>query len=116
MIADQTEAITIEPTEQGLMLYDNPLGVLTNNPPFPYHMVNICNYMNITSDEAKNRICKEVYLEPYSRGLGSYGLPGDWTSASRFVRAAFVKWNSPKIGTETESVAQFFTFSIPLRR
>jgi choloylglycine hydrolase len=47
-------------------------------------------------------------LKEYSRGMGAMGLPGDWSSQSRFVRAAFVKENSALGNTETECVAQFF--------
>ena len=90
------------------MVYPNPVGVLTNNPPFPYHMYNLCNYLNVTQEEAQNRFSKELTLKAYSRGMGGIGLPGDLSSQSRFVRAAFTKWNAVCGDTEAECVSQFF--------
>lgn len=40
--------------------------------------------------------------------LADRGLPGDLSSQSRFVRAAFVKLNSVSGDSESESVSQFF--------
>ncbi len=108
MIADKEKSIVVEPMSDGLHIYDNSVGVLTNNPPFPYHMANLCNYMNLTSEVAVNRFSGKFSLEAFSRGMGSVGLPGDVSSASRFVRAAFVLTNSVSGESEEESVHQFF--------
>ena len=108
LIADKKEALTMEPTSDGLKIYDNPIGVLTNNPPFEFHMHNLANYMNLTSKEPVNRFAPGCTITPYSRGMGAIGLPGDLSSASRFVRAAFVKLNSVCENTESASVSQFF--------
>lgn len=108
MISDRDESIVVEPVKEGLHIYDNPIKVLTNNPTFPYHLFHLNNYMNLTKKEPVNRFAKELPLEIYSRGMGSIGLPGDMSSASRFVRAAFIKWNSVDGKDETESVSQFF--------
>lgn len=108
MIADKTGAIVVEPVREGLKIYENPIGVLTNNPPFPFHLANLNNYMNLTSEVPVNRFSPELPLEIYSRGMGALGLPGDVSSASRFVRAAFVRENSVSGDSEKESVNQFF--------
>lgn len=108
MIADRDECIVVEPMKDGVRIYDNPIKVLTNNPPFPYHLFHLNNYINITKKEPVNRFAKELPLEIYSRGMGGIGLPGDSSSASRFVRAAFTKWNSVDGENEEESVSQFF--------
>lgn len=108
MVSDANESIVIEPTAQGVQVYDNPIGVLTNNPVFPYQMHNLCNYLNITNQEVTNRFSSKVNLEPYSRGMGGIGLPGDLSSASRFVRAAFTKLNSVCDNSENGSINQFF--------
>jgi len=108
MIADKKQAIVVEPVQEGLKLYDNPVGVLTNNPPFPFHLANLSNYMNVTAQVPVNRFSEKLSLLPYSRGMGAIGLPGDVSSASRFVRAAFVRANSISGGGEQESVNQFF--------
>ena len=108
IIADKVESMTIESMQDGIRIYKNPLGVLTNNPPFDFHLTNINNYLNLTAEEPKNRFSKEIELTPYSRGMGAIGLPGDLSSSSRFVRAAFTKLNSVSDASESGSVSQFF--------
>ena len=92
-IADKNESITVEPDENGLNIYDNPIGVLTNNPSFPVQLLNLNNFQGLSST-AENRFTDKLKFKEYSHGLGALGLPGDLSSASRFVRAAFHKFNS----------------------
>lgn len=106
ILADKNSCITLEPMKDGLKIYENPVGVLTNNPPFDYHMHNLANYINLTPNQPENRFGTDV--KPYSLGMGAIGLPGDLSSASRFVRAAFTKVNSVSGDSEEESVSQFF--------
>ena len=107
IISDHHGSVTVESTKDGLHVYENPVGVLTNNPPFSYHMTHLCDYMNLTAATPENRF-KSVELQPYSKGMGAIGLPGDLSSASRFVRAAFIKLNSVSGTGENESISQFF--------
>lgn len=106
LLADRNCSLTIECTQQGLQLYDNPVGVLTNNPPFPYHLHNLTNYMTLTEKPPVNH--QSVPLKPYSLGMGSFGLPGDTSSGSRFVKAAFTKMHSICDPDERSAVNQFF--------
>ena len=108
MIADKTECITVESVEDGLKIYENPVGILTNNPPFDYQMFSLNNYMQLSVENRENTFSKELALNAYSRGMGAMGLPGDLSSQSRFIRAAFVKMNSLSGDSEEESVSQFF--------
>lgn len=108
MIADRKEQIVVEPMADGLRIYHNPVGVLTNNPPFDYHMHHLCDYMNLTANMAEDHFSDALLLRAYSNGMGAMGLPGDFSSASRFVRAAFVAQNSPVEKSESGSVHQFF--------
>lgn len=108
MIADQSESIVLESVEGGMKIYSNPVGVLTNNPPFPTQLFNLNNYITLSKNTPKNTFLPNMDLEVYSRGLGGLGLPGDLSSMSRFVRAAFVKANSICGDSEEESVSQFF--------
>lgn len=108
MISDGTFSLVAEQTESGMKVYENQVGVLTNSPEFPYHLENLKNYMHLCPDPPKNLFCESYSLSPYSRGMGAIGLPGDWSSASRFVRASFVKLNSVCNNSEEESVGQFF--------
>ena len=89
-------------------MYDNPVGVLTNNPPFNYQMFNLNNYMQLAVENRSNTFSENLKLNQYSRGMGGMGLPGDLSSQSRFVRVAFVKMNSLSGDSEEESVSQFF--------
>lgn len=108
MISDGNDCIVVEQMQDGLKVYDNPLGVLTNNPPFDYHLINVNNYINLTPNCAKNRFSNKINLSQYGQGMGALGLPGDTSPASRFVRAVFNKLNSSCKGDEEESVSQFF--------
>lgn len=106
MIADQKRSIVVEATEKGLNVYENPVGVLANNPPFPFHLQNLSRYLHLTAEEPENRFSEKLELKPFSHGMGAVGLPGDCSSASRFIRAAFVKENS--VSAEGEGLSQFF--------
>ena len=108
IISDREESITVESTKDGLKIYDNPVGVLTNEPPFDFQMYNLSNYMALSTEPPENRFSRKVELKPYSRGMGAMGLPGDLSSASRFVKAAFTRLNSRSGDSEEESVSQFF--------
>lgn len=108
MVSDAMETIVVEPREDGIHIVENPVKVLTNNPPFAYQMLHLNNYMGLSKKAPLNTFAKELPMETYSRGTGALGLPGDLSSASRFVRAAFVKWNSIDGKNEAESVSQFF--------
>lgn len=108
IISDSRESITVEPLSKGMEIYSNPIGVLTNNPPFDFHMYHLSNYLNLTHEEPVNRFSDKIALTPYSRGMGAIGLPGDLSSSSRFIKAAFTKLNSQCDGSEEGSVSQFF--------
>ena len=108
LLADRTRCVVIEPMSTGLRIYENPTGVLTNNPPFLFQLQYLNNYLNLSAEEPVSRFADRLNLTPYSRGMGAIGLPGDLSSSSRFVRGAFTKWNSKCGNTEEESVCQFF--------
>ena len=118
MIADRTGAVTVESTVEGLRIYDNPFGVLTNNPPFPYQTAHLTHFLHLDSTPPTNHLCPTLPLAPYSRGMGAMGLPGDYSSASRFVRALFAKSHTVHGKTEQEELSRFFhlmdTVSVPL--
>lgn len=106
MIADQNGSIVVEPLEKGLRIYDNPFGVMTNNPTFDRQLFNLNNYLHLTREPIQNTFGGE--LEVYSRGMGTMGLPGGLDSASRFVKAVFTKMNSISGESELESISQFY--------
>lgn len=108
IISDREHSIVVESVEEGLKVYDNPVGVLTNNPPFDEQMFQLNNYMQLSPKAPKNCFSDKLDLHAYSRGMGALGLPGDLSSQSRFVRVSFVKMNSLSGDSEEESVSQFF--------
>lgn len=108
MIADSESSIVVESMQDGLHVYDNPVGVMTNNPPFPVHMSVLNNYMNLSPEVPENRFSDRLNLKTYCLGMGSMGLPGDPSSMSRFVKVAFTLLNSRCGETESSNVSQFF--------
>lgn len=108
IIADKSGCIIVESVSDGVKIYDNPVGVLTNNPPFPEQMFRLNDFMHLSPKSPENRFSKDLSLHTYSRGMGAMGLPGDLSSQSRFVRVAFTKMNSVSGDSESESVSQFF--------
>ena len=108
IISDSKESITVESVKDGIKVYENPVGVLTNNPPFDKQMFELNNYMYLSPKSPENTFAPGLNLERYSRGMGAIGLPGDLSSQSRFIRVAFTKMNSISGEGEKESVSQFF--------
>ena len=108
IISDRKESITVESVKEGMKIYDNPVGILTNNPTFDIQIFNLNNYVNATREIPENRFSSAIALDVYSRGMGGIGIPGDLSSSSRFVKAAFTKLNSVSGTSESESISQFF--------
>jgi len=108
IIADKTESITVESCADGLHIHNNPLGILTNNPPFEQQLIHLSNFMMLTEKTPRNNFPGKPDLSVYSNGMGAIGLPGDFSSQSRFVRAAFYCGSSTREVTEFGCVTQFF--------
>ena len=108
ILADRHRCLVVEPMADGLKIYENPVGILTNNPPFDFHLYNLAYHQNITPMPPENRFSDKIDLKPFSLGMGSIGLPGDMSSPSRFIKAAFTKLNSISGDGESESISQFF--------
>jgi choloylglycine hydrolase len=104
LIADRERAIVAESTADGLHLHNNPVGVLTNNPPFASMLDILTLYMGLSTEEGENHFATDLPLTPFTRGLGAFGLPGDFSSPSRFVRTAFAIQNSHS----EDDLSQFF--------
>ena len=108
MIADKKECYVIEWLSNGLTVYKNPYGVLTNSPPFPYHLENVRMYLNLTNEPVESSNFGSLKLTSFTSGQGTYGLPGDVTSPSRFIKTTFLKFNSVSSFEEGNNVNQFF--------
>lgn len=109
-ISDADATIAVEPTESGLQIWDNPIGVLTNEPPYPFHAANLCRYLHLSPSPPCNHFADLAGIAPFGAGMGAIGLPGDFSSPSRFVRGAFLLHHSKVADPADESscVGQFF--------
>ncbi len=103
-------ALVIEPINGKLVAYDNPLGVITNSPTFDWHMMNLRNFINLTPFNVEPIELNGVKLAPFGQGSGMVGIPGDFTSPSRFVQAAI--FSTTAIPPENADEAVFQTFHI----
>ncbi len=105
IIADAKESIVLESTKEGVHIYDDPVGVLTNHPPFPFHLENLCQYEGL-----HNRYGEVGMLghKPFGTGFGAIGLPGDYSSPSRFVKSAWLKANSGACSDATQAREHLF--------
>ncbi len=92
IIADKDRCITLECTEKGTNIYENPVGVLANNPEFPYHIKNLNNYANLSIENPKNGFFEGIKCD--SKGMGAVGLPGDLSSMSRILKLEKIISNS----------------------
>lgn len=107
--ADQTGAcLTIEQTVKGLQMFKNPIGVLSNSPNFEWHMTNLRNYMNLSPKQQESAQWDSVSLSPMGQGAGTFGLPGDYTPPSRFIRTAFQKSHAAISDEPAEAVTDCF--------
>ena len=119
MISDSKSSLVVESTRDGLKIYDNPAKVLTNNPTFDHQLFALNNYSHLSAKQPDAASPFSLPLSLYSRGMGGLGLPGDYSSQSRFIRAAFVRncmesyemKRAEKLTPETsgsDSLSQFF--------
>ena len=107
-IADKNGALVVECTADGMKLHNDPVGVLTNAPPFDFHLQNLRQYVDVTAEYPKSRYLGKYELSPFGRGFGAIGLPGDFSPPSRYVRAAFLKNNSVCGEDESSRISQLF--------
>ena len=105
MLSDGNRTLVAEPDRRGLSIYDNDVGIMTNAPQFPYQRQRLCDYSGLSAAPRKNSICPDVELTSYSRGLGAMGLPGDFSSSSRFVKGFFTSKNT--VSTDSP-ISDFF--------
>ena len=109
LIADrQGRCMTVEKTEDGLSLMENPIGVLANSPDFNWHMTNLRSYRNLEPHQKQESSLGSVKLTPFGQGGGTFGMPGDYTPPSRFVRTAFQKSYTVIPAEKNEAVTACF--------
>jgi choloylglycine hydrolase len=118
-VVDKTgAAVVIEPLKAGLKIYDDPLGVLTNSPSFDWHMTNLGNYIGLSPMARPSITLDGQTISSFGQGSGFYGIPGDFTPPSRFVRAVAFEQTAVQSATGVDAVQQIFhilnNFDIPV--
>lgn len=109
MLTDKSgESIVVEKTVEGIKVHDNPVGVMTNNPTFDWHLTNLNEYLYLTPVHHQKTEWSNKELHSLGIGSGTLGIPGDFASVSRFVRIAYIRANTPVIKSDDEAVSQFF--------
>lgn len=109
MIYDKNdEAIVVEITAERFAVLDNKIGVLTNQPTFDWHIINLNQYMALSPTQPEVTTWYKQQLEPIGSGLGLKGLPGDFYPSSRFVRSAFLKSHAAFLDTKESTISEFF--------
>ena len=119
LVTDQTgKTIVIEYTDEKMHIYDNPVGVLTNSPEFPWHLINLSNYVGLQAQARGSEKIGELEVAPLGAGSGLAGLPGDFTPVSRFIRAAALRNTVRPLQTGDDAAQEAFrilnSFDIPL--
>ena len=109
MVTDKTgKAIVIEKTKEGFKVYENKVGVMTNAPSFDWHITNLRQYMNATPVQPTSANWSDLELTPLGSATGGIGLPGDFSSPSRFVRVAFLRAQILMEDIENDGIIEFF--------
>ncbi len=110
-------SVVVEYTAAGLNVYENTVNAVCNNPTYDWHLTNLRNYVNLAVDNSKGFTLNGEKYTPLGEGTGMLGLPGDYTSPSRFVRAtAFANAALPSKNAEEGVFRAFHTlnaFDIP---
>ncbi|OTN89064.1 hypothetical protein A5819_001556 [Enterococcus sp. 7E2_DIV0204] len=109
VITDKTgKSIVIEYTEQTLHIHENTIGVMTNSPDYKWHTTNLRNYIGLQPEQKTEVHLNDMVMKPFGEGTGAFGLPGDFTPPSRFVRATFLKACLQDVQTELDGVTSMF--------
>lgn len=109
IVSDKSgKSITIENTIEGLKLTENPIGVMTNSPEIGWHLTNLRQYIGIKPIQSSEVNWAGLDLSSFSQGGGTFGIPGDYTPPSRFVRAAYLKSISIPSNNEVEAITNLF--------
>lgn len=108
MMADKARSAVLECDERGMKLYTETAELLTNSPSYDIQLFNLSNYMSVSPKSPKNRFSDRLPLCAYSFGMGGIGLPGDFSSMSRFVKGAFLLHNSPEFKSKNDAAAHFY--------
>ena len=108
IIGDASRSIVVEYTSDGMQVFHDDVDVLANQPGFTWHHENLRNYLNLSSDFPQEVVLNQAHLTPFGSGSLMRGIPGDYYSPSRFVRAAYVHAHYPQKTNEADNVSRAF--------
>lgn len=109
LISDRSgEAIVAEPVDDGIKIYRNEIGVLTNAPTYDWHKINLRNYLGTSNIGREPQKIGDYVIEELGEGTGYLGIPGDYTPVSRFIRLAFTKEYMPIPENEIDAINKMF--------
>ena len=104
-IFDKTGAgIVVEFAEGKMNVYDNPVGVMTNIPEFPWHLKNLNNYAQLTNVDHNSGTFGSLKVSAPDSGNALAGIPFTQISSGRFVKAAFFTTYVKKAQTPAEAI------------
>ena len=84
-------SVVIEFINGKMKIYNHSTGVLTNSPSYEWQKTNLRNYIDLTSTSTTDINVGNINLQAISHGNGLEGMPGDFTSPSRYVRAFYLR-------------------------
>jgi choloylglycine hydrolase len=113
-----SEAIVVEYVDGELVVFDNPLGVITNAPTFDWHLTNHRKFINLSQTSLPTVTIDKLDFTALGAGSGMIGLPGDFTPPSRFVRAVAFSKTARPTANGGETIYELFrildNFNVPL--
>jgi penicillin V acylase-like amidase (Ntn superfamily) len=102
---DKTGAgIVIEFLDGKMNVHDNPVGVATNAPGFPWHLTNLNNYAQLTNVDKNTGQFGQLKVSAPDSGNSLANLPSSQIAADRFVKAAFYTQFVRKAGSPEDAV------------
>ena len=111
------QSVVVEYTEAGLRIHNNTVNAVTNNPSYDWMLTNLRNYIGLSDINRGAITVGDQVLKPFGQGTGMFGLPGDYSSPSRFVRAVALANTAFAAANAEDSVESAFhvmsNFDIP---
>ena len=118
IVTDATgKTVAVEPKDGALIVKDNPVHVLTNNPELEWHLKNLSQHLDFSTTRPGAQQLHDLTVQTHGVEAGTRALPGGFTSADRFARMTYLKAYLEDLEDDDARVNQFFrlldTVSIP---
>lgn len=97
-------AIVIEFVGGKTQVYDNAVRVMTNDPPFPWHLDHMNNYARLSNVDKNSGQFQDLSVQAPDSGGALAGLPSSNTSPDRFVKAAYYSNYALKASSSEEAI------------